>query len=164
MRRRTVFFYVIDRRDGKLISAEKYAPSTWASGIDKRTGRPIEAANARYARGPFVATSGASGAHSWQPMAFSPDTGLTYIPAQLVPFLYSDDARFHYQGGVWNLGVDMSTPPPKTPADQAALSASLKGWLAAWDPVTQKEAWRVEHGGPWNGGCWPRRAAWCCRA
>ena len=28
----------------------------------------------------------------------------------------------------------------------------MHGYLRAWDPVTQKEAWRVEHPGAWNGG------------
>ena len=146
------FFYVIDRRTGALLSAEKFAPVNWASGIDKKTGRPIEADNARFTKGPFLATSGASGAHSWQPMAYSPATGLVYIPAQMVPFLYVDDEAFRYQGGLWNLGVDLSTPIPSRPADQAAMVKSQQGWLLAWNPVTQKEAWRVDHGAPWNGG------------
>ena len=48
-------------------------------------------------------------------MAFSPATGLVYIPVQMVPFLYADDGQFQYQNGLWNLGVDISAPPPKTP-------------------------------------------------
>ena len=39
--------------------------------------------------------------------------------------------------------------PARSP--EAAL-ASLKGRLLAWDPVAQREVWRVEHGAPWNGG------------
>ena len=48
------------------------------------TGRPIENPEARYYRTgrPFVSVPGAAGAHNWQPMAFSPQTGLVYIPAQ----------------------------------------------------------------------------------
>ena len=38
------FFYVLDRTDGKLISAKNFTPVTWASGIDPKTGRPIESA------------------------------------------------------------------------------------------------------------------------
>jgi quinohemoprotein ethanol dehydrogenase len=41
-------FYVIDRDTGKLISAEKIAKVTWAQRVDVKTGRPVEAPNARY--------------------------------------------------------------------------------------------------------------------
>ncbi len=43
------FFYVIDRANGKLISAEPYAPQNWAERIDLDTGRPVEKPEARYA-------------------------------------------------------------------------------------------------------------------
>ena len=42
------FFYVLDRKTGKLISAKKFAPVNWASGIDMKTGRPIENPGIRY--------------------------------------------------------------------------------------------------------------------
>ncbi len=41
------FFYILDRQTGKLLSADKYVPVTWASHVDMKTGRPVEAANAR---------------------------------------------------------------------------------------------------------------------
>ena len=37
------FFYVIDRNDGKLISAEKLGTVTWATKVDLATGRPVVA-------------------------------------------------------------------------------------------------------------------------
>ena len=45
------FFYVIDRITGKLISAEAFAPVTWATKIDQATGRPVEVPAARYPDG-----------------------------------------------------------------------------------------------------------------
>ncbi len=33
-----------------------------------------------------------------------------------------------------------------------AVAAMLRGHLSAWDPVAQKEVWRYQHVGPWNGG------------
>ena len=42
------FFYVLDRRTGKLISAQTFVPINWASGIDQKTGRPIENPGIRY--------------------------------------------------------------------------------------------------------------------
>lgn len=41
---------------------------------------------------------------------------------------------------------------PDEAAQRAALKPLIKGHLAAWDPVAQKEVWRVQHKGPWNGG------------
>jgi hypothetical protein len=43
-------FYVLDRKTGQLISANNFTPVTWASGIDLKTGRPIENPDARYDR------------------------------------------------------------------------------------------------------------------
>jgi quinohemoprotein ethanol dehydrogenase len=147
------FFYVIDRTDGKLISAQKYVPVNWASGIDPKSGRPIEAPEARFANAPFVSMPGGGGGHNWQPMSFSPATGLVYIPAQELPFLYANEQHFQIRPGGWNTGVDMlALIPPDSPEVQVAIKASLKGRLLAWDPVTQKAAWKVEHAGPWNGG------------
>lgn len=147
------FFYVIDRDSGKLVSAEKFAPVNWASVVDKKTGRPVENPEARFQTKPFIATIGASGAHNWQPMAFSPKTGLVYIPAQEVPFLYVKDTKFAYRKDLWNLGVDMmSTPLPETPAAIAGMKKALQGRLIAWDPIRQKEVWRAPHAGTWNGG------------
>jgi quinohemoprotein ethanol dehydrogenase len=147
------FFYVLDRTDGKLISAEKFVPVNWASGIDLKSGRPIEAPEARFEKAPFVANPGSAGAHSWQPMSYSPKTGLVYIPAQELPFLYADDQKFQLRPGAWNLGIDiLQAIPPDSPEVQAAISASLKGRLLAWDPVRQQAAWKVEYAGPWNGG------------
>ncbi|MGE0674055.1 MAG: PQQ-dependent dehydrogenase, methanol/ethanol family, partial [Methylibium sp.] len=72
------FFYVVDRKDGALISAEPFTTVNWATGIDLKSGRPIEAPGARYERTKksFWAMPGPFGSHNWHPMAFSPKTGL----------------------------------------------------------------------------------------
>ncbi|WBX83354.1 PQQ-dependent dehydrogenase, methanol/ethanol family [Sphingosinicella microcystinivorans] len=147
------YFYVIDRKDGTLVSAKGFVPQTWTTGIDMATGRPIEAENARFTRGTFVALPSALGAHNWHPMAFSPETGLVYLPAQEVPFAYLADAGFKGRDGGWNVAVDfLANAVPDDPAQFRALRAMLKGQLVAWDPVQQKEVWRVQYDGPWNGG------------
>ena len=67
------FFYVIDRETGTLISAKPFTFVNWATGVDLKTGHPIESATARYPRGeaaPIV--PGPVGAHSWQPMSYKP--------------------------------------------------------------------------------------------
>ncbi len=147
------FFYVIDRETGKLVSAKNFVPVNWATGIDPATGRPQETAEARYANTTFIAAPGAAGAHNWQPMAFSPGTGLAYIPAQELPMAYRDDPDFRFRPAMVNSGIDFSLMgAPDDPVQRAAIATMLKGRLIAWDPVTQKEAWHVEHAGPWNGG------------
>ena len=147
------FFYVLDRSSGALLSAEKITPVNWAERVDMETGRPVETAGARYESVPFLSTSGGAGAHNWQPMSFSPDTGLVYIPAQQVPFLYAREKDFVHKPGEWNLGVDLlGTPLPLDTQARAQIVAGLQGRLIAWNPVTQKAAWQVEHPAPWNGG------------
>ncbi len=147
------YFYVIDRADGTLISAAGIVPQTWTTGIDPDTGRPIETPGARYQNGPFVGSPGGIGAHNWHPMAFSEDTGLVYIPAQIAGLVYKryDDFRVH--PGAPNWGVDyLINALPEDDAAIADIAGSISGRLLAWDPVTQQERWRVVYAGPWNGG------------
>ena len=147
------FFYVIDRHSGRVLSAEKFNGVNWAERIDLATGRPVEHPDARFVDKPFLSTSGASGAHNWFPMAWSPRTSLVYLPVQQIPFLYTKDAKFQYREGQWNLGVDLlGTRLPRDEAGRQAMRNALQGWLAAWDPVAQREVWRVTYDRPWNGG------------
>lgn len=147
------FFYVIDRENGKLLSARNFVDVNWATGIDTETGRPQETSEARYENAIFVARPGGAGAHNWHPMAYSPATGLAYIPAQELPLAYRDDPAFEARPKTLNSGIDFSLlGVPDDPAQRAVIAKMLTGRLIAWNPVTQKEAWRVEHAGPWNGG------------
>lgn len=147
------FFYMIDRTNGKLISAGKYVPVNWATGIDPASGRPIEVPGARYADAPFLMMPGGAGGHNWQPMSFSPKTGLVYIPAQELPMIYDQDKKYRYNAEGQNVGINLNfAPMPATSEERAVVAGSLKGRLLAWDPVAQKPAWSIEHPGPWNGG------------
>ena len=147
------FFYVIDRTTGQLISAEKFVPVNWAERIDVESGRPVETPGARYLDAPFVSVVGGAGAHNWQPMSYSPQTGLVYLPAQEVPFVYTAVEKFAYRPGEWNLGVNLGDVPlPQDDDARAEIVAGLQGRLLAWDPVRQAEVWRMEQDGPWNGG------------
>ncbi len=147
------FFYVLDRTDGSLISAEPYVAVTWAERIDKTSGRPVEAAGARYAEAPFLIIPSGLGGHNWHPMSFNPETGLVYLPAQDLPALALEDAGFEFAEGYWNTGLDFRTlETPDDPAVAAEVAAMIRGQLVAWDPVAQREVWRYQHLGPWNGG------------
>ncbi|MDB5417237.1 MAG: glucose dehydrogenase, partial [Phenylobacterium sp.] len=147
------FFYVLDRTNGKLLSAKAFVPVTWASGIDLATGRPIENPSARYKSDVDLQMPAPLGAHNWHPMAFSPKTGLVYIPAQSMPFAYQSDPNYVYKPGGWNLGVNMlANAGPTTPEQAKQLAAMIKGSLIAWDPVSQKAVWTVQRPYFWNAG------------
>ncbi|KAB7648629.1 PQQ-dependent dehydrogenase, methanol/ethanol family [Polymorphobacter fuscus] len=148
------FFYVIDRETGKLISAKGFVPQTWTKGVDMATGRPIEVEGQRFPdKATALVAPSALGAHNWHPMAFSPKTGLVYLPAQEVPFAYQTDKDYVHKPGAWNIAVVAAlNAPPNSLEATRATRAILKGQLLAWDPVQQKEAWRVQYDGPWNGG------------
>jgi quinohemoprotein ethanol dehydrogenase len=144
------FFFVIDRTNGKFISAKNFVDVNWATGYDAN-GRPIEI---KEARGEESRDSipGPAGAHNWHPMSYNPQTGLVYLPAQGVPINLTPEKSFSQNAVApgkfasatgWNVGFLLNATPPKNPAF---------GRLLAWDPVKQKEAWRVEHVAPWNGG------------
>ena len=144
------FFFVIDRTNGKFISAKNFVDVNWATGYDK-DGRPIEVAAARGDK-PFDAIPGPYGAHNWHPMSFNPQTGLVYLPAQNVPLNLMPQAKWSHNENKpgdfqsktgWNLGYVLNAEPPKS---------KPFGRLLAWDPVAQKEVWRAEYVSPWNGG------------
>ncbi|MDB5986848.1 MAG: PQQ-dependent dehydrogenase, methanol/ethanol family [Nevskia sp.] len=149
---KNAFFYVIDRKTGELLSAEKYSPANWASKVDMKTGRPVESADADWSKKAQLVLPGPIGAHNWQPMSFSPQTGLVYIPSQEAPALYAPNPEAKYGGkGTWNLGMQ----PIALPEDPKALKPiqdSYKGHLIAWDPVAQRAVWTQDYASAWNGG------------
>ncbi len=148
------FFYVIDRTNGKLLSAKPFTYVNWATGIDMQTGRPIEAATARYTgTSPPPVVPGPLGAHSWQPMSYSPITGLAYIPVNDAGFAYKTADDFKVKRLAANYGIDpVAAGMPQDPKIKKAILDTVKGKLVAWDPAQQKQAWAVERPGPWNGG------------
>jgi quinohemoprotein ethanol dehydrogenase len=164
------FFYVLDRISGEFISGGQYARRvTWATGLDKN-GHPIEAKGARYGINPVLITPGNGGAHNWEAMAFSPLTGLVYIPGTEGGARYARDPKFVYTPGTQNAGMstmqrprdkDGKVVPPDPPADVAVVEPEGAGnqpknvgggFLVAWDPVRQKERWRVPAAGGYMRG------------
>lgn len=149
------FFYVIDRTTGEFISANNFVPVNWATGVDQKTGRPIENPAARVDKTgkPFIVSPGPLGAHNWHPMAYDAKQKLVFIPAQITSYPYIPAAGWKPSKIGFNVGMD--TANNAMPADNSVREAAkkaTKGVLIAWDPVAQKERWRVTLGGPWNGG------------
>ncbi len=148
------FFYVLDRVTGELISAEKIMPINWATHVDMETGRPVETIDARYDEtlAAKKIVPGPAGAHNWQPMTYSPDTGLVYIPTRQVSAIYRVDENFEPQSMGMNLGANFWDPPGEIIDLPEDFPADFRGQLLAWDPVAQKEVWRVNHEKFENGG------------
>jgi quinohemoprotein ethanol dehydrogenase len=139
------FFYVLDATTGAFISAEKIAKVTWAERIDSVTGRPVENSGIRYQdkQGLFEMWPGPQGAHSWLPQAFSPRSGLVYIPIMELGALIGPPVP-----GVKDFTAAMGV----TMIPDAELPGSRRSFLKAWDPIAQKEAWSHELPGDWPGG------------
>ena len=150
------FFYVLDRATGQFISAENYVHVNWATHIDPATGRPVETDPVQFRDEKKLTFPAPFGGHNWQPMSYSPRTGLVYIPAMELPFTYAQEKDFKFGRHPWNMAVDMAAAMPPADQDPAltrkVMRAIAKGHISAWDPVAQKEIWRVQHDGPWNGG------------
>jgi quinohemoprotein ethanol dehydrogenase len=148
------YFYVLDRKTGKLISANNYVPVTWAKGIDPRTGRPIVNPEARYDTTPVLVTPGPGGGHNWFPMAYSPKTKLAYFPSYEQWVVYARDPDFKPKPFRSNSGWGGYTGEALKArlALQKEGDAREKAWLTAWDPVKQKAAWQVRLPRHGNGG------------
>jgi quinohemoprotein ethanol dehydrogenase len=145
---KNAFFYLIDRKTGKLISATPYAAMNWATGIDS-TGRPIVAPAARPNASGVLVTPSDLGAHNWHPISFSPTTGLVYLAVTDAPALHVVDSVFQPDVHDQTVGMDPGYAGPKV---AELLAAKPTGRLLAWDPVAGKEAWHAEHPVARSGG------------
>jgi quinohemoprotein ethanol dehydrogenase len=169
------FYYVLDRVTGKFISGQPYTKVTWAKGLNEETGRPIVNKESYYGADSIAIAPGAGGGHNWSPMSFNPATGLVYIPTTTSSTTtFAVDPNFEYKPGRSNTGiVRVTRAPGQTVTPDAALATAAprsstvlpsppaigpdppgatRGMLVAWDPVTQKERWRVPGGGGIGGG------------
>ena len=148
-------FYVLDAKTGAFISAKAFVPQNWNTGFDPRTGRPTINPAARYevTGKPFIGLPGAGGAHSWQPMSYSPQTGLVYLPANLAAFPYAAAKGWQASAIGFQTGQDSAAiAMPAIPAAREGALAATTGALIAWDPVRQQAAWTVSYPSAWNGG------------
>ena len=137
------FHYVLDRHTGELLAADKFARVNWASHINLETGRPVYLPDAEYwtANADPVVTVWPNmwGAHNWHPMAWHPGHRLSYIPVIDVPSIVSDYADGEYA----------DTLEVVREVDGQPFSP---GKLVAFDPLSGKPRWTVDHKLPFNGG------------
>jgi quinohemoprotein ethanol dehydrogenase len=148
------FFYVLDAATGQLISAKPYVPNTWASRIDLESGRPVVNPGALVAIKPHIQTPSAGGGHNWNPMSYSPLTGLVYIPAMVQWMVVSrlPAGKFKFVLGQSTLGAGFANYPALRKKLEHEAQTRDQGYLLAWDPVRQREAFRIPYPHPGNGG------------
>jgi quinohemoprotein ethanol dehydrogenase len=78
---------------------------------------------------------------------------LVYIPVQEAGFLYKSEEHFRERNLAFNTAIDfVSGGMPQKPEVKKSILDSIKGHLSAWDPIQQKEIWRVDRTSPVNGG------------
>lgn len=147
------FFYVLDRENGKLISARPFVPVNWASHVDPESGRPVFMPEGDYSGGMKVVAPAVIGGHNWHPMSFSPDTGLVYLPAQeTAAGLEAQKAPlFIPSKAVVNIGLELPGLP-EDPKIVDQIAQTWRGRLLAWDPVKQEARWSQEYRTIYNGG------------
>ena len=141
------FFYVLDRRTGELISATPFMAETWAKGIDQH-GRPIQTPEARYGTDPVLLSPHAGGAHNFNPIAYSPKTGLVYFSVVQEFMTFAAAQTWTGQG----LGLAFGGGGPEWKRQADYVNGHISAWLAAWDPVRRKEVWRVPYPRDGSGG------------
>ncbi|PCF95454.1 PQQ-dependent dehydrogenase, methanol/ethanol family [Vreelandella nigrificans] len=142
---RNGFFYITDRTNGELINAFPFVDNiTWATHIDLETGRPVEVEGQRPARleegetrsevvevsPPFL------GGKNWNPMAYSQDTGLFYVPGNHWKEDYWTEEVEYVEGAAY-LGMGFRIK---------RMYDDHVGILRAVDPLTGEFAW--EHKEP----------------
>jgi PQQ-dependent dehydrogenase (methanol/ethanol family) len=138
------FLYVLNVADGKLLSADAFTEVNWATGVDMKTGRPNVVAAARYRKEPWNLAPGVQGGHSWHPNAYSPDTGLIYIPTWEAYFPMENDPAYKPATGGFNLGIKFGGINQSATNLKPTSKTGITGRLKAWDPVARKVVWETE--------------------
>ncbi len=141
---RNGFGYTLDRTNGTLLVAEPFVYVNWATGIDKKTGRPIEVADKRTKQGADTKDicPCAMGGKDQQPSAFSPRTGLAYLGTNNMCMNYEGVEVKYTAGAPW-VGANVLMMPGR---------GGHMGEFMAWDPTTGKKVWGIKESQPaWSG-------------
>jgi alcohol dehydrogenase (cytochrome c) len=133
---RNGFLYVLDRANGKLLSAKPFEKINWATHVDMATGRPVESDVSKKVRAGETVEVWPSpwGAKNWPHAAFNPETGLLY--ANTMHFAHS--YRFvpvEYKPGQRYMGMENKRVP--------AVAGEPLGHVEAINPLSGAPAWRV---------------------
>src|SRR5687767_5985213 len=141
---RNGFIYVMDRATGQVLSATPFGFVNSTKSIDLRTGRPIPVEE----KSPHVGIvsrnicPASPGMKDWQPAAFSPRTGLVYIPQNNLCMDF-EGVEANYIAGTPYVGANVKI---------YAGPGGHRGEFTAWDPAARRAVWKVKEFFPvWSG-------------
>ncbi|HYD37711.1 MAG TPA: PQQ-dependent dehydrogenase, methanol/ethanol family [Allosphingosinicella sp.] len=141
---RTGFIYVMDRLTGQVLSADPYTHVNSARGVDLATGRliPVPEKAPRSGRVVRDICPASPGGKDWNPSAFSPRTGLIYVP----------HLNLCMDHGITEANYIAGTPYLGAESRMHAGPGGNRGFLTAWDPVARRAVWRIREDLPlWSG-------------
>ena len=142
---RNGYMYVVDRATGEVVSADPYVPITSSHGVDLKTGRLTMAADKEPKTGVVVRDicPAAPGGKDWNPSAFSPATGLVYVPHNNL-CMDIEALEANYIAGTPFVGANVRF--------YAAPPGGFRGGFMAWDPVARRKVWAIPESFPvWSG-------------
>ena len=162
---RNGFGYTMDRVTGELLVAEKFDPAVnWSRGVDLKTGlHDRVASKSTHGNGEDVVTKdicpAALGTKDQQPAAYSPQTGLFYVPTNHVcmtyePVSYAAGGNKYVSGQAF-VNANLTMYPAGAVCTDCPNNNAAKdnmGNMIAWDAGTGKIVWSiVEQYSVWSG-------------
>jgi alcohol dehydrogenase (cytochrome c) len=177
---RNGFFYALDRKSGEFLFGEPYAKQTWAKGLDA-SGRPMLVPGMEPSEKGTLVYPSLQGSTNWASPAYSPKTGLFYVPVREMGSYYFK-ADVEYQAGTYYTGGserrldeeswgavralevktgrtvwDFRLPTPSwagvmATAGDLVFSGSNEGNFFALDATNGKALWQFQTGGPIRSG------------
>jgi alcohol dehydrogenase (cytochrome c) len=135
--------YIMDRATGEVLSAEPFAHQNTTEAVDLKTGRiKLAAEKSTGLKTVRDICPAAPGGKDWQPSAFSPRTGLIYIPHNNLCMEFQG-VQANYIAGTPYVGANVRMYPGP---------GGNRGEFSAWDPVNAKAVWKVREMFPsWSG-------------
>ncbi|WP_352606887.1 methanol/ethanol family PQQ-dependent dehydrogenase [Mesorhizobium sp. M0488] len=141
---RNGYVYLLDRTTGEVLSAQPFGPVNSSKGVDLKTGRLVVNPDKKTGTGKVVRDicPTASGLKDWQPSAFSPKTGLLYIPHNNL-CMDEEGVEVNYIAGTPYVGMNVRMIPGP---------GGNRGAFTAWDVATAKPVWNLKENFPvWSG-------------
>jgi PQQ-dependent dehydrogenase (methanol/ethanol family) len=141
---RNGYAYTIDRATGEVLLAKSFVPMNWSSSVDLSTGRPVVNPEKRTNAAPKVTNICPSleGGKNQQPAAFSPSTGLFYVPTNNLCMDW-EMREVSYIAG---------TPYIGAMAPETGGPGGYRGEFMAWDATTGRKVWGIKEPYPVWGG------------
>ncbi len=162
------FFFVVDRETGKPLAANALVRTSWASGWDMQSGKPVLTPEySDYGTGPKIVFPASSGARNWHPAAYDPTRNLYFAPVvdmgnlMFIPpgqenpphrknFLNADAALIFtadLEAAAATLPPPMQEAIKALPQWQQVVDMPYSSQLRAIDPMTGKTRWAVDADG-----------------